>query len=202
MYVERIDITMRCCAALIPVLQTSHEAYYVATQMSLAHNGIIRGLNSIYLQATRLPRNDAKVARDFLTYCQCWSESMHHHHDAEEKEFFPSIEAISGIEGLMTQNVEQHRAFTPGFEQFEAYCRTCPPAEYDGQQLKSLVEGFAKPLTKHLYDEIDTLRALDKYDSVRIRQAYQRFEKSLMATDNASQVLYTSQICETPLIIS
>jgi hypothetical protein len=127
---------------------------------------------------------------------------MHHHHDAEEKEFFPSIEAISGIEGLMTRNVEQHRAFTPGFEQFEAYCRTCSPADYDGQKLKSLVEGFAEPLTRHLYEEIDTLRALDKYDSVRIRQAYQRFEKSLMATDNASQVLYTSHICETPLMIS
>jgi hypothetical protein len=154
--------------------------------MSLAHNGIIRGLNSIYLQATKLPPNDTRTARDFLTYCQCWSESMHHHHDAEEKEFFPSIETISGIEGLMTQNVEQHRAFTPGFEKFEEYCRTCPPAEYDGQKLKSLVEGFAEPLTRHLYDEIETLRALDKYDSVRVRQAYQRFEKSLMATDNVS----------------
>lgn len=156
--------------------------------MSLAHNGIIRGLNSIYLQATRLPRNDTTVAQDFLTYCQCWSESMHHHHDAEEKEFFPSIEAIAGIEGLMTQNVEQHRAFTPGFARFEEYCRTCPPAEYDGEKLKELVEGFAEPLTRHLGDEIETLRALDKYDSVRVRQAYQRFEKSLMATDNVSLV--------------
>lgn len=156
--------------------------------MSLAHNGIIRGLNSIYLQAAKLPRNDDTTAQDFLTYCQCWTESMHHHHDAEEKEFFPSIEAISGIEGLMTQNVEQHRAFTPGFEQFEEYCRTCPPTEYDGKKVKALVEGFAAPLTRHLYDEIETLRALYKYDSVRIRQAYQRFEKSLMATDNVSLV--------------
>lgn len=109
---------------------------------------------------------------------------MHHHHDAEEKDFFPSIEAISGIEGLMTQNVEQHRAFTPGFERFEEYCRTCLPAGYDGERLKALVEGFAEPLTRHLYDEINTLLALDKYDSAKIRQAYQRFEKSLMATDN------------------
>ena len=159
------------CIVLIPltfILQTSHNAYYVATQMALAHNGVIRGLNSIYLQSTKLPPNDIIVAQDFLTFCQCWSESMHHHHDAEEKEFFPSIEAISGIEGLMNQNVEQHRAFTPGFERFEEYCRTCPPAEYDGQKLKSLVEGFAEPLTQHLYDEIDTLRALDKYDSTRV----------------------------------
>ena len=163
--------------------------------MSLAHNGIIRGLNSIYIQATELPRNDKIIARDFLTYCQCWGESMHHHHDAEEKEFFPSIETISGIEGLMTQNVEQHRAFTPGFEKFEEYCRTCPPAEYDGEKLKSLVEGFAEPLTRHLYDEIETLRALDKYDSVRIRQAYQRFEKSLMATDNVSTFRHPDLCC-------
>lgn len=168
------------------ILQTSHEAYYVATQMSLAHNGIIRGLNSIYLQAPHLPPRDVTVARDFLIYCQCWSESMHHHHDAEEKGFFPDIESISGVQGLMEQNVEQHRAFTPGFEAFEAYCSSCKPADYDGKKLRSLVEGFAEPLVRHLYDEIETLRALDKYDSTRIRQAYQRFEKSLMATDNVS----------------
>ena len=118
---------------------------------------------------------------------------MHHHHDAEEEEFFPSIEAISGIEGLMTQNIEQHRAFTPGFERFEEYYRSCPPAEYDGEKVRALVEGFAEALTRHLYDEIETLRGLDKYDSVKIRQAYQRFEKSLMATDNVS-LLHVSSI--------
>lgn len=109
---------------------------------------------------------------------------MHHHHDAVGKEFFPSVEEISGVEGLMARNVEQHRAFTPGFEHFETYCLTCEPAEYDGENLQSLVEGFAGPLVQHLRDEIDTLRVLDKYDSDRIRQAYKRFEKSLMNTDN------------------
>jgi hemerythrin-like domain-containing protein len=164
-------------------LQTSHSASYVATQMSLAHNGIIRGLNSIYLQAPNLPPQDKSTARDFLTYCQCWSESMHHHHDAEEKAFFPDIEAISGVEGLMETNVEQHRAFTPGFEAFEAYCRSCEPGEFDGQKLRSLVEGFAEPLVKHLHDEIGTLRGLGEYDSGRVREAYRRFEKLLMDTD-------------------
>jgi hemerythrin-like domain-containing protein len=154
--------------------------------MSLAHNGIIRGLNSIYLQAPHLPPKDVAIVRDFLTYCQCWSESMHHHHDAEEKVFFPEIESISGIKGLMAHNVEQHRAFTPGFQEFEAYCRSCKPAEYDGLELRALVERFAEPLTQHLYDEIESLRALDKYNSTRVRQAYQRLEKSLTDTDNVS----------------
>jgi hemerythrin-like domain-containing protein len=162
--------------------------------MSLAHNGIIRGLNSIYLQAPHLPSPslsslNATITRDFLTYCQCWSESMHHHHDAEEEVYFPAIENIAGVKGLMEQNVEQHRAFTPGFEAFEAYCRTCPPEEFDGQKLRELVEGFAEALVKHLHEEIETLRALDGYDSVRLREAYRVFEKELMATDNVSILL-------------
>src|SRR4051812_24035571 len=145
--------------------QSSHAAYYVATQMALAHNGILRGLNSIFLQATQIPRQDLGAIRDFLTYCQCWCESMHHHHDAEENEFFPSIELISGVQGIMERNIEQHRAFTPGFDLFHEYSRTCVPEDYDGGKIRRLIEDFAEPLTQHLHDEIKTLRALDKYDS-------------------------------------
>lgn len=158
--------------------------------MALAHNGILRGLNSIYLQAPHIPREDVGAIRDFLTYCQCWCESMHHHHDAEEQVFFPSIELISDVPGIMERNIDQHRAFTPGFDQFQEYARTCIPQDYEGQKIRSLIEDFADPLTTHLHDEIDTLRALDIYDSGRLRQAYRRFEKSLMATDNVRPTPY------------
>ena len=110
--------------------------------MSLAHNGILRGLNSIYLQATHIPRDDLNTIQDFLTYCQRWCESMHHHHESEENIFFPSIELISGVRGTMERNVEQHRAFTPCFDLFQEYSRTCAPKEYDGRKIKSLIEGF------------------------------------------------------------
>ena len=169
--------------------QSSHAAYYVATQMALAHNGILRGLNSIYLQAAQIPRQDLSTVRDFLTYCQCWCESMHHHHDAEETVFFPSIELISEVQGIMERNIEQHRAFTPGFDLFQEYTRTCLPEDYDGQKIRSLIEDFAEPLTKHLHEEIETLRGLDVYDSGRIRQAYQNFEKTVMATDKVRRTL-------------
>jgi hemerythrin-like domain-containing protein len=175
---------MLVCPSCILTSQSSHSANYVATQMALAHNGMIRGLNSIFLQAPNIPANDRTIATDFLTYCQCWCESMHHHHDAEEAEFFPSIEEISGVKGLMESNIEQHRAFTPGFEVFYDYVKSCDPHDFDGAKIRSLVEGFAEPLTRHLRDEIDTLKALNVYDSSRIRQAYQKLEKVLMATDN------------------
>lgn len=113
---------------------------------------------------------------------------MHHHHDAEEEIFFPDIENVTNVKGVMEQNVEQHRAFTPGFDKFYDYCKTCPPKDYDGAKLRSLVQDFAEPLVKHLHDEIETLRALDKYDSKRVKQAYVRLEKSLMATDNVSNI--------------
>lgn len=154
--------------------------------MALAHNGILRGLNAIYLQATNIPSKDLNTIQDFLTYCQCWCESMHHHHDAEETSFFRNIELLFGVNGLMTSNVEHHRAFTSGFDLFYEYFRTCPPEDYNGQRLVSLIEGFADHLTRHLKDEIDTLRALNKYDSVLLRKAYNDFEKLLMATDNVS----------------
>ena len=152
--------------------------------MSLAHNGILRGLNSIYIQAAHIPSEDLVIVKDFLIYCQCWCESMHHHHEAEEKSFFPAIEELSGVPGLMQQNVEQHKAFTPGFEQFLEYVATCQRKDYDGETLLRLVDGFAEPLTKHLHDEIQTLLALDKYDSDRVKQAYKNLEKLLMDTDN------------------
>jgi hemerythrin-like domain-containing protein len=163
--------------------------------MALAHNGILRGLNSIYLQATHIPREDPDAIQDFLIYCQSWCESMHHHHDAEEKDFFPSIEQISNVRGIMERNIEQHRAFTPGFDLFQEDSQTCLPEAYDGQKIRTLIEAFAEPLSRHLHDEIETLRALDMYDSGRIRQAYQRLEKILMATDNVrSTLMYASSL--------
>jgi hypothetical protein len=83
----------------------------------------------------------------------------------------------------MSTNVEQHKAFTPGFNAFDQYVRTCG-GDYDGARLKTLIDAFAEPLVQHLHDEIGTLRALSKYDSEQVRQAYRRMEKRLMATDN------------------
>ena len=168
--------------------QTSHGAYYAATQMALAHNGIIRGLNSIYLQAAALPSDDTTAVRDFLTYCQCWCESMHHHHDVEEETFFPAIERVSDQPGLMQQNVDQHAAFTPGFVAFNDYVESCAPQDYDGQEIKRLIEAFAEPLRQHLGDEINSLRALDKYDSVEVRKAYDQMDRLMRVTDNVSLI--------------
>lgn len=74
--------------------------------MALAHNVIIHGLNSIYLQAPHLKPSDHS---SFISYCKCWAQLLNEHHDMEESVFFPEIERITGKVEIMDVNVEQHR---------------------------------------------------------------------------------------------
>ncbi|KAL5411696.1 hypothetical protein PMIN06_003710 [Paraphaeosphaeria minitans] len=108
---------------------------------------------------------------------------MHHHHDTEEEQFFFEIEKTRSVAGLMEAIVEQYRAFTPGFESFDAWVKSCQLKDFDGKKMKELFDVFATPLHIDLVDEIATLRALDKYDSDVICLAYKRFDKSAMNTD-------------------
>ena len=50
----------------------------------------------------------ARTARDFLTFCECWSEMLHNHHQCEEAAYFPIIERAVGEEGLAESNTDEH----------------------------------------------------------------------------------------------
>lgn len=73
---------------------------------------------------------------------------MHQHHDAEEAIFFPDIEKITKTKEIMENNVEQNRAFTPGFDKVYEYCKACPPKTSDGEKSRSHVQAFAEPLER------------------------------------------------------
>lgn len=49
---------------------------------------------------------------DFLTFCQCWSEMLHNHHECEEMAYFPVIEKAVGVEGLAESNLDEHEVRT------------------------------------------------------------------------------------------
>jgi hypothetical protein len=66
-------------------LKDETEASAAASEMALVHNMIIRGLNSIYLQAPNIKLE--KDVKDFLTYMYSWSLLVHMHHDNEEGSF-------------------------------------------------------------------------------------------------------------------
>src|SRR5262245_36418006 len=79
----------------------------VATEMALVHNILIRALNSIYLQA---PCVKPSEYTDFIGYCTTWVTLLEAHNKFEDEHFFKDIETFCE-EGVMTQNVVQHREF-------------------------------------------------------------------------------------------
>jgi hemerythrin superfamily protein len=77
--------------------------------MAVAHNAIIRGFNSIYLQAAHIPDAE-KVA--FVGYAQCWYRCVTAHHEGEEESFFPRVAEMLDDQHLFDASVEQHRKST------------------------------------------------------------------------------------------
>lgn len=142
----------------------------IASEMAMAHNVMVRNLNSIYLQAANihLPAD----IRDFIIFCQTVRETIHHHHSAEELVFFPAVAAYTGDENIMGVNLEQHKAFETGLEEFGEYVKTVKPEEFDGMKLKSIIEGFGEALSIHLTEEIPTLLALDKFGDAKLQIAW------------------------------
>ena len=146
--------------------------------MCLAHNAMIRNLNSIYLQCEQItvPKDQA----DFIIFCQAAIEVIHTHHQMEEANFFPQIAEYTGEPDIMQKNIEQHRAFDAGLTIFEEHIYKLTPEKYDGVELKKLLEGFAKVLVVHLNDEIQTLLALQKYGGEKLGPIFENFNKNVM----------------------
>jgi hypothetical protein len=76
-----------------------------ATHMALLHNSIIRGFNSIYLQAPHVPDAD-KAA--FVGYAQTWFRFVKSHHDDEEANLFTKVEEILGDDTIWAETHEEH----------------------------------------------------------------------------------------------
>ncbi len=147
--------------------------------MALLHNIIIRGLNSIYLQAPHVAPGDQYA---FCQYILLWHRLVHSHHSGEEEMLFPAIEAAAGEQGLMEDNVAQHDSFLGGLETFTAYVEACVTGteSYDGRSIVKLIDGFSEPLITHLTDEVPTIEGLrrfgdrlDKLPELMTKQAQQ-----------------------------
>jgi hemerythrin-like domain-containing protein len=77
--------------------------------MCLLHNSIIRGFNSIYLQAPHV--KDADKA-DFVGYSLTWFRFVKSHHDDEEENLFTKVEELLGDKDIWTETHKEHGAST------------------------------------------------------------------------------------------
>jgi sterol-4alpha-carboxylate 3-dehydrogenase (decarboxylating) len=140
--------------------------------MALTHNTIFRGLNAVYHQAPGvLP--GTQEATDLLFYCSVAWDFIHSHHVIEESIYFPKIEEATGVPGLMSDNVEQHRQLEAGLERLRKYAQETRKEDYDAEKLRAIIEDLAGPLETHLHEEIPTIINLhDKIDSKTIKEIY------------------------------
>ena len=187
--------------------------------MALVHNVIIRGLNSIYLQARGVapfkiksvtPDNQPAVQLrdDFVEYCTIWAEFLHAHHHGEEEFLFPEVERIIGVPGIMEPNVNQHEAFKPGLDEFDAYLKRVSGKSYKpaervgedkflyGEELCRIIDSFGEILVQHLQEEIPTLLALEKFgDRLPIAELFEKEGKLVMSKVKMSTVLVFFVVC-------
>lgn len=77
--------------------------------MALSHNAFIRGFNSIYQQAPRVPTEDKP---DFVGYCIAWHDCVEAHHRYEEDAFIPNVNKAAGRTGIMDAAIEEHGKYS------------------------------------------------------------------------------------------
>jgi hypothetical protein len=163
---------------------TLPPATFMAREMAMAHNGILRGLNSIYNQCLYV-KSPQDIA-DLLLYTKFWCDWIHEHHEAEERLLFPEMERITKVQGLMEKNVVQHHVFMPGLEELERYCVGRSPEVYNGRELQRITDGFGSQLSQHLTEEIGTLQGLEIYDAVALKEAFMKFDAELRKGDKVT----------------
>lgn len=76
-----------------------------ATHMAHIHNSILRGYNSIYLQAPHITHEDKP---EFIGYAQSWFKFVKSHHDDEELELFPTVAKVLGTQDIWKETHQEH----------------------------------------------------------------------------------------------
>lgn len=73
--------------------------------MALLHNAIIRGFNSIYVQAPHVEEDDVA---NFIGYAQTWYQFVKSHHDDEEDNLFTKIEEVLNDKTVFAETHGEH----------------------------------------------------------------------------------------------
>lgn len=73
----------------------THPALHIANEVALVHNAMIRGLNSIYLQAPHVRQTQDIVDLLFLT--QSWTTWLLDYHNLKESTMLPGFESVLGV---------------------------------------------------------------------------------------------------------
>ncbi|KAF3009791.1 hypothetical protein E8E13_010015 [Curvularia kusanoi] len=122
--------------------------------MTHIHNAILRGYNTIYLQSPHITPSDAPA---FIGYALTWHKFVKSHHDDEESSLFPKIAEVlqTTDAALWAETHREHESFLAGLSEYEKYLSgLASPADFDGQELRRVMESFQAPFEHHFHSEI------------------------------------------------
>lgn len=142
---------------------TQSVSNIVATEIAQIHNVMIRGVNSMLIQAPFISRpTDIK---DFTDYCLTLCVLIHEHYNTEEVLTFPLIEDATGIPGIMDKNVVQHESFLPMLYHFKNHLTQMKLVvrKYDTMKFVAHLNAFSGLMVQHLSDEVKMLVDMEKY---------------------------------------
>ncbi|KAK8023164.1 hypothetical protein PG991_007045 [Apiospora marii] len=137
----------------------AHPAIHIANETTHTYNAMLRGINSIFLQAPFVTAAQDVSDFLFLTHCLgCW---IAQHHKALYSRVYPKYEAILGQPGVLatsspSQSQEEDLSFLPVLEALIHYAaETQPqPQTYDPAVLLGLIDDLAPGLHAHAFAQI------------------------------------------------
>ncbi|QUC17335.1 uncharacterized protein UV8b_01576 [Ustilaginoidea virens] len=129
-----------------------------ATHMALLHNAIIRGFNSIYLQAPHVQTDDVD---DFVAYSLAWHKFVVSHHDDEEDRLFPDMIGVLGDHAILGGMAAEHESFLPGLKAFETHLTSRNATTgLAAASLVAIMDSFRDDVQNHLHHEVDVMAAM------------------------------------------
>ncbi|KAL1297869.1 hypothetical protein AAFC00_006392 [Neodothiora populina] len=146
-----------CPMVHTPVYETQKDDIWTtgATHMALIHNAILRGFNSVYLQAPHVKPGDYS---DFIGYSLAWYKLVKSHHDDEEAELFPKVEGVLNEKGIWEETMLEHESFLEGLAAFNIYLTSlAAPSAFSGSEVIRIMDTFREPFTNHFHSEIHTI---------------------------------------------
>ncbi|KAK0737800.1 hemerythrin HHE cation binding domain-containing protein [Schizothecium vesticola] len=152
----------------------------LATEMTLVHNLLLRSLNAIVLQAPHITGADILP---FTRFILAWHTLISVHHAGEEELFFPAVERMTGVVGVMDKEKGEHEQFHAGLDALKGYVDAVVKGEekWDGGRVVQVVEGFGGVLRGHLKGEIESLEGLRRFGEEKMKGVMKAAEEEAEA---------------------
>lgn len=150
-------IPITCNADLDFADHSSNITLWLADEVALTHNVIIRALNSIWLNAPLVLPGDEP---DFVGYALACLLFVREYHRAQEEIVFPHLQSKLD----MRSNVVDHLAFEAPLTQFESYLeRVRDGAEkYDLETVLARRNEVGNIMVQHFHDEVCPIARLNE----------------------------------------